>query len=52
MNPISLRIVDLNLLVILDVVLQERSVSRAAHRLPLTPFRGESRAETSSGPIR
>ena len=33
----SLRDVDLNLLVILDVLLTERSVSRAAQRLHLTP---------------
>lgn len=37
MNVIQLREVDLNLLVILDALLEERSVSRAATRLHLTP---------------
>ena len=37
MNSIPLRDVDLNLLVILDILLQERSVSRSAQRLHLTP---------------
>ncbi len=37
MNGIHLRHVDLNLLVVLDVLLQERSVTRAADRLHLTP---------------
>ena len=37
MGSVSLRDIDLNLLVILDVLLQERSVSRAAERLYLTP---------------
>ena len=37
MNGIQLRDVDLNLLVVLDVLLQERSVTRAADRLDLTP---------------
>jgi len=37
MNSTSLRDIDLNLLVILDVLLQEKSVSRAAQRLHVTP---------------
>lgn len=37
MHSTSLRDIDLNLLVILDVLLQEKSVTRAAHRLHLTP---------------
>jgi len=37
MNQIQLRQVDLNLLVVLDVLLRERSVSRAAQHLRLTP---------------
>lgn len=37
MNSIPLRDVDLNLLVILDILLQEKSVSRSAQRLHLTP---------------
>ena len=37
MRPEQLSEVDLNLLVVLDVLLQERSVTRAAHRLHLTP---------------
>lgn len=37
MNSIQLREVDLNLLVVLDLLLQERSVTRAAERLDLTP---------------
>lgn len=37
MNSIQLRQVDLNLLVVLDVLLQERSVTGAADRLHLTP---------------
>ena len=37
MNDIQLRDVDLNLLVILDQLLAERSVTRAADRLDLTP---------------
>lgn len=37
MNTPTLREIDLNLLVILDVLLQERSVSRASERLHLTP---------------
>ncbi len=37
MNGVQLRHVDLNLLVVLDVLLQERSVTRAADRLDLTP---------------
>ncbi len=37
MNRIQLRDVDLNLLVVLDVLLRERSVTRAADRLDLTP---------------
>lgn len=37
MEAPALRDIDLNLLVILDVLLQERSVSRAAERLHLTP---------------
>ena len=37
MEPLPLRDIDLNLLVILDVLLQEQSVSRAARRLHLTP---------------
>jgi len=37
MRATSLRDIDLNLLVILDVLLQEKSVSRAAGRLHLTP---------------
>lgn len=36
MNTIQLQGVDLNLLVVLDVLLQERSVTRAADRLDLT----------------
>ena len=37
MNDIQLRQVDLNLLVVLDVLLRERSVSRAAQLLCVTP---------------
>ena len=37
MNSIQLRDVDLNLLVVLDVLLQERSVTQAADRLDITP---------------
>lgn len=37
MNEIQLRQVDLNLLVVLDVLLREQSVSRAATQLHLTP---------------
>ena len=37
MNDIQLKDVDLNLLVVFDVLLQERSVTRAAERLDLTP---------------
>ena len=37
MKAVALRDIDLNLLVILDVLLQEQSVSRAAERLYLTP---------------
>ena len=37
MNDIQLHHVDLNLLVVLDVLLEERSVTRAADRLDLTP---------------
>ena len=37
MSSISLRDIDLNLLVILDILLQERSVSRSAQRLHITP---------------
>ncbi|MDJ0953295.1 MAG: LysR substrate-binding domain-containing protein [Acidimicrobiia bacterium] len=37
MNDIQLREVDLNLLVVLDVLLEERSVTGAAERLDLTP---------------
>ena len=37
MNMIQLKDVDLNLLVVLDALLQERSVTRAAERLHLTP---------------
>ncbi len=37
MNSIQLRDVDLNLLVVLDVLLRERSVTQAADRLDLTP---------------
>ena len=37
MSEFPLRDIDLNLLVMLDVLLQERSVSRASQRLHLTP---------------
>ena len=37
MSEPSLRDIDLNLLVILDVLLQERSVSRSSERLHITP---------------
>ncbi len=37
MNGIQLRHIDLNLLVVLDVLLEDRSVTRAADRLHLTP---------------
>jgi DNA-binding transcriptional LysR family regulator len=37
MNDIQLRQLDLNLLVVLDVLLRERSVTRAAQHLHLTP---------------
>ncbi len=37
MNDIQLRQVDLNLLVVLDVLLRERSVSRTAQQLHVTP---------------
>ncbi len=37
MNDIQLREVDLNLLVVLDALLREQSVTRAAERLKLTP---------------
>ncbi len=37
MNDIQLKHVDLNLLVALDVLLEERSVTRAAERLDITP---------------
>ncbi len=37
MNMIQLRDIDLNLLVVLDALLQERSVTRAAEKLHLTP---------------
>ncbi|MEM7271683.1 MAG: LysR substrate-binding domain-containing protein [Actinomycetota bacterium] len=37
MNVIQLRDVDLNLLVVLDALLREQSVTRAANRLDLTP---------------
>src|ERR1700741_1872054 len=36
MSEINLAAVDLNLLVVLDAIMAERSVSRAARRLPLT----------------
>lgn len=36
MNPIDLRKVDLNLLVVLDVLLRERNVTQAAHQLHRT----------------
>ena len=37
MNGIQLKHVDLNLIVVLDVLLEERSVTRAADRLDITP---------------
>ena len=37
MNTVQLKDVDLNLLVVLDELLRERSVTRAAERLDLTP---------------
>ena len=37
MNGVQLRQIDLNLLVVLDELLRERSVTRAADRLDLTP---------------
>ena len=36
MREVDLRVVDLNLLVILEVLLEERSVTRAAHRLGMS----------------
>ena len=36
MNEVHLRQVDLNLLVVLDVLLRERSVTRAAEQLHVT----------------
>ena len=37
MNSVQLRGIDLNLLVVLEVLLRERSVTQAADRLDLTP---------------
>lgn len=36
MNPVNLRTLDLNLLKVFDVVMSERSLTRAAHHLALT----------------
>jgi DNA-binding transcriptional LysR family regulator len=36
MHPVSLRTLDLNLLKVFDVVMSERSLTRAAHHLSLT----------------